>query len=284
MGSRVKVIPVLLAVAAILGALPSFARDDGEQLLAIDHYVPHVSSIAAIAGQTVNLYVRERALTNTVLRQPAAKGTVVLFVHGATVPSEAVFDLAYGDYSWMAFLAQAGFDTFAMDITGHGPSTRPGPMNDPCNASAEQQALLVPDVLASTCASTYGFSLGTLASDWEDIDQVVDYLRNLRHIDRISLVGWSMGGPRIGPYAAQHAEKVESLVILAPGGNYSRSAQNDAPPTTPGPSMTLTTRQNLEDAWDRQVNCQDQFDPAVRSTVWAQFLGSDPTGSTWRRA
>ena len=39
----------------------------------------------------------------------------------------------------MAYLADAGFDVFSMDTTGYGRSTRPAPMNDPCNLSAEQQ-------------------------------------------------------------------------------------------------------------------------------------------------
>ena len=34
---------------------------------------------------------------------------VVLFVHGAGTPSEVAFDVPYKDYSWMAFLAGAGW-------------------------------------------------------------------------------------------------------------------------------------------------------------------------------
>ena len=33
----------------------------------------------------------------------------------------------------MAHLARAGFDVFAMDMTGYGKSTRPLAMNDPCH-------------------------------------------------------------------------------------------------------------------------------------------------------
>ena len=40
---------------------------------------------------------------------------VVLFVHGAGTPAEVAFDVPYQDYSWMAYLAQAGFDTFSVD-------------------------------------------------------------------------------------------------------------------------------------------------------------------------
>ncbi len=79
-------------------------------------------------------------------RTPRASGlgNVVLFVHGAGTPAEVSFDVPYKDYSWMAYLANAGFDVFSMDMTGYGRSTRPPAMNDPCNLSKEQQARFVP--------------------------------------------------------------------------------------------------------------------------------------------
>ena len=59
-------------------------------------------------------------------------GKVVLFVHGELVPSVPDYDLPFEDYSWMGFLAEAGYDTFAMDQTGYGRSPRPK-MDNPCN-------------------------------------------------------------------------------------------------------------------------------------------------------
>ena len=56
-----------------------------------------------------------------------------IFVHGAGTPAEVAFDVPQPDYSWMAYLARAGFDVFAMDTTGYGRSIRPAAMNDPCN-------------------------------------------------------------------------------------------------------------------------------------------------------
>jgi len=56
--------------------------------------------------------------------------------------AEVAFDVPYQDYSWMEYLAQAGFDAFAMDTTGYGRSTRPAAMNDPCNLSPAQQLAL----------------------------------------------------------------------------------------------------------------------------------------------
>jgi alpha-beta hydrolase superfamily lysophospholipase len=55
-------------------------------------------------------------------------------VAGATVSVVPAFDLQFENYSWMEYLATAGFDVFAMDVTGYGLSPRPM-MDDPCNNS-----------------------------------------------------------------------------------------------------------------------------------------------------
>src|SRR5690242_5046448 len=123
--------------------------DDGGRLLRIDHYVQVRSTVPAIAGQTTQIYVREVVEAGTVLRGGPAADRVALFIHGAGTPAEVSFDVPYGDYSWMAFLAQAGFDVFSMDMTGYGRSTRPAAMNDPCNLSKEQQAQYVPSLMAA---------------------------------------------------------------------------------------------------------------------------------------
>ncbi len=107
-------------------------------MLTVDHYVPHISTSPALAGEQVRLYVRERILLDAPADLPGS-GRVVLFVHGGTQPSAYGFDLPFGDYSWMAYLARAGFDVFAMDMTGYGWSTRPAQMEDPCNVSPDMQ-------------------------------------------------------------------------------------------------------------------------------------------------
>jgi pimeloyl-ACP methyl ester carboxylesterase len=268
-----------LVLVAAGPAAPARA-DDSETVLSVDHYVPVRSTVPAIAGQPAQIYVRERAKAGAALRAASAGGRVVLFVHGAGTPAEVGFDVPYQDYSWMAYLARAGFDVFAMDTSGYGRSTRPAPMNDPCNLSPEQQSGFIPEMIPAHCAPSYPNQLTTIQSDWDDVGAVVDYLRALRHVDRVSLIAWSLGGPRAGGYAGQHPEKIEKLVLLAPAYNRGASAR---PPALPAPGFAMNTQSRSEfDAnWDRQVGCAGQYDPLAAQSVWTNMLASDPVGATW---
>jgi pimeloyl-ACP methyl ester carboxylesterase len=204
-----------------------------------------------------------------------------LFIHGAGTPAEVAFDVPYEDYSWMAYLARAGFDVFSMDTTGYGRSTRPAAMNDPCNLSQEQQKTFVPGFLQAPCAQTYSRNVTTIASDWNDIDAVVDYIRAARHVDRVSMVAWSLGGPRAGGYAARYANKVQRLVLLAPA--YGRMGATDAPVTVPAEGVAMNTQSHDEFIanWDRQTGCPAQFESAAAESVWSKMIESDPVGATW---
>lgn len=274
---------VLLATAALVVAGASFphaAPDDGQRLLTLDHYVRVASKVPASAGQLAQVYVRERVSAGVALRGPAGPDKVVLFVHGAGTPGAVAFDAPIGTHSWMAYLAEAGFDVFAMDMEGYGRSTRPAPMNDPCNLAEAQQAQFIPALIPAPCKPAYPGQLTSLASDWHDIDMVVDHIRKLRGVAKVSLVSWSLGGPRAGGYAAQHPEKVHRLVLFAPAYNRTSAA---AAPTLPAPGVVFNTQSRAEFIanWDRQVGCANQVDPAVRDAVWADMLASDPVGATW---
>jgi pimeloyl-ACP methyl ester carboxylesterase len=201
----------------------------------------------------------------------------VLFVHGAGTPAEVAFDVPYADYSWMAYLAAAGFDVFAMDMTGYGRSTRPTVMNDACNLSAEQLTALG----RTSCTASHDSQLTTIASDWDDIDAVVEYIRALRAVPRVSLVGWSLGGPRAGGYASRNADKVDKLVLLAPA--YTRDAGQEAPQPSParGPAFNAQSHADFTANWERQVGCPNQYEPEAAAAVWSEMLKSDPVGATW---
>jgi pimeloyl-ACP methyl ester carboxylesterase len=266
-----------LLFAAVVAAAGSLASaDDGGRLLTIDHYVRVKSTVPAIAGQEVPIYVRERVLAGAALRGNPTRDRVALFVHGAGTPAEVAFDVPQPGYSWMAYLAETGFDVFAMDTTGYGRSVRPAAMTDPCNLVRERQAPFV----VAPCAPSYPHAMTTIASDWNDIGAVVDYIRGLRHVDRVSLLAWSLGGPRAGGYAAQHPEKVNRLVLLAPA--YNRTAPSTAPAApAAGAAFNTQSREEFYTNWDRQVGCPSQYDGEVGEAVWREMLASDPVGATW---
>jgi pimeloyl-ACP methyl ester carboxylesterase len=277
-----KSIVATVAVVAIL-ALPRFggaqpsAGEDSQRILTVDHYVTNMSAAPTMTGQTTQIYVRERVKPATVLRGGPADDRVVLFVHGAGTPAEVAFDVPYDDYSWMAYLASAGFDVFSMDMTGYGRSTRPSVMNDSCNLSPEQQA----SIGRKPCAAKHTEQVTTIASDWDDLDAVVEYVRALRGVARVSLIGWSLGGPRAGGYASRNPAKVARLVLLAPAYNRASSQQPPTPNPAAGIAFNVQSHADFTANWNRQVGCAKQYEQAASDAVWAAMLASDPVGATW---
>lgn len=248
----------------------------------IDHFVPHISTALANLGEPVELFVRERVQVDDERENNEGhhrRRPVVLMVHGATTPVVPVFDLRFGNYSWMGFLAEAGFDVFAVDLQGYGLSPRPL-MDDPCNTQPSQQPLLIPYPLSEPCVPPYPFKMA-IQSDWDEIDTVVDYLRNLRGVEKVNLVGWSRGGPRTGGYAARHPEKVDKLFLYSPA-MYHRSGPSVPPPLPePGFLMQLGKISNSFATWDGEVGCENQFSPDIRGPLRSTILQFDPLGSTW---
>lgn len=280
--------PRLLWAAPFLAALfltAAAPADAVEPVVLVERIITHVSTIPAIAGRKTDLYIRERAPANIVDRKdtkPLA-GRVVLFIHGGYSPSTLAFDVPYRDYSWMTFLARAGFDVFAMDLTGYGRSSHPL-MDDPCNVEPRQQTLLIPRTLAQPCANKYPFELVNTDSEASDIGAVVDYIRKLRGVEHVTLIGWAAGGMRAGIYASRHPEAVDRLVIYA-SSNYDR-AGSDKPPADlprPGPPMTMQTRDVGEtQRWLSTVACgEEQIEPGMPDVLWKLNLDADPIGATW---
>ena len=272
---------LLASALLVVAGVTLLQGDDGERVLTIDHYVRVKSTVPAIAGQPVQLYVRERVVAGAALRGAISPEKVVLFVHGAGTPAEVAFDLPYQDYSWMEYLARAGFDVFSVDMTGYGRSTRPPQMSDLCNLAKDRQAEWVPTLLAAPCAPTYPQALTTIASDWDDVGAAVDYIRSIRRVERVNMVAWSLGGPRAGGYASRFPQKVKRLALLAPA--YARTSSATPPAKVPaeGAAFNTQSRADLDALWNRQTACATQVDPAVPNVVWSEMLQSDPVGATW---
>lgn len=262
----------------LLAALTSAAlagcggSSDSNELQRSEHSVPVTSTAPSMTGQTAQLYVRE------IKPEDASAPPVVVFVHGSGTPAETSFDSRMDDYSWMRAVASAGFDVFSVSMTGYGGSTRPAPMSDPCNIASAQQAAYVP----APCQPTYRSPITTMTSDWNDIGAVVDYVRRLRGVDRVSLVAWSQGGPRVTGYAALQPAKVDRIVVLAPAYNRTGLAtQPDPLPTLNNGVMSMQSRKDFVANWDRQVGCPNQYDPAAATKIFDEMLESDPVGAKW---
>ena len=276
-----------LLLAAALGAASVTAAGAGaadDVFVTVDRFVPHNSTVPANEGERVGLFLHEklsRDLAERIDRGERLRGKVVLFVHGGTIPSVPDFDLPYKDYSWMEYLAAAGYDTFAMDQTGYGLSPRPM-MDDPCNMDADNRALVTPNPLTHDCEPHYPHGLTTSQSDWDEIGTVVDYIRAIRGVDKVSLFGWSAGGPRTAGFAARHPDLVDKLVLFAPAY---RPDQPSAPPAQlPAGDlpMRLQTRDMLKEGrWRSTVACDGQIDPGIQDVIWQTVMAYDQLGSVW---
>ncbi|GAC1344986.1 MAG: hypothetical protein NVSMB18_23760 [Acetobacteraceae bacterium] len=252
----------VIAAAAALGlaAAPALAQP----LDTTDIFVPWTSTLPIDAGQIVGLHVRHKAGPKP----------------GATGPGVPDFDLDYKDYNWMATMARAGFDTYAVDFTGYGSSPRPG-MDDPCNASEQQQHdILLTRPLKATCTPSYAFGLSTIRHEWQQIDAVVDYLRHTTKHPRINIVGWSAGGPRVGGYVSMHPEKIERVVLYAPSPTIPGLNLPDRP--SAGTPLYLQTKEVLmRGRWAADEKCDGQVDPGIREAVWRTTLDWDRVGRSW---
>jgi pimeloyl-ACP methyl ester carboxylesterase len=125
-------------------------------------------------------------------------GKVILLVHGATWSSHCTFDPAEG-YSLMDALADDGYDVFAIDLHGYGKS-------------------------------------GKTERDWtespsaaDDVDAAADYIRALRWIEKIDVLGYQWGSQPAGIFAMKHPNKVGKLVMF--GMRYNSTEQVSDPQT-----------------------------------------------------
>jgi len=251
-------------------------------IVATDRFIPHCSTVPATQGRTVALFLRERTIPHAL--HPGAmtgKPHVVLMVHGGFAPSIVAYDMQYKDYSFMAALARQGFDVFTLSHTGYAPSPRPL-MDDPCNVDAEFQPLLVPHVLKEPCSPRYPFKLVSSRSEWDELETAVQFIRELRGVDRISLVGWSTGAPRAGGFAALHPEKVDKLVLFGPSPYFPREEPPDAMPE-PGAPMILQSKEFLlHRRWQDNVCCEGQLEDAgVCEALWREIMTLDELGAQW---
>jgi pimeloyl-ACP methyl ester carboxylesterase len=143
------------------------------------------------ADPGIKLYVVNKHLTN--LRELSSE-KILLFVHGATQPAEATFDLSLDGMSWMDYIARHDWDVYLVDVRGYGRSTRPAEMDQPAESN--------PAVVRTDVAI-------------RDVASAVDFILQRRGSTKINLIGWSWGTVITAAYAAEHADKVAAPMHLA---------------------------------------------------------------------
>lgn len=188
----------LVLIAALLALMKS---SHAGEIITNDYYINH-KSIEPFYGQhkldpSVLIHVREVVLAGRELTAPK-QGKILLLLHGFSTPGYIAFDLDHENCSMMRYFARAGWDTFALDFEGHGLSTDP-PLMDLLSAFPAAKAPIHSDVALN------------------DVERVFSFISNLRGIDKVHILGWSLGASRTAPiYTIRHQDNVAKLVLFAP--------------------------------------------------------------------
>jgi len=181
---------------------------------------------------------------------------IVLFVHGATYPSETGFDIALPGGSWLEHAASRGFDAYLVDVRGYGRSTRPAAMSAPPNANPP---------FADTADAV------------KDVGAAVEFILKRRGAAKLNLVGWSWGTAIMGTYTANHNAKVQRLVLYAP-----LYAMREAPPISGVGAYRAVTREPARQRGVRGIPADrvEEISPRAWFDQWFDAnLATDPTGA-----
>ncbi|OSI79112.1 alpha/beta hydrolase [Bradyrhizobium canariense] len=204
----------------------------------------------------IDIYVRNKRPANMTIFRPEQ---TVLYVHGATYPSETAFDLKLDGVSWMEYMAARGYDVWLLDLRGYGKSSRPPEMADKPEANP-------PIVRGDTAV--------------KDIGTAVDFILQRRNISRLNLLGFSWGTTLMATYTTQNAQKVERLICM-------RRFGSDRQPrwwTGPGPlgAYRMVNREQSKQRWYTGVPEAKKATliPAGWFDAWADAaFATDPVGA-----
>src|SRR6202048_4748986 len=204
----------------------------------------------------IEIYVRNKRPADMTSFRPER---TLLYVHGATYPSETAFDLKLDGLSWMEYIPPRGYDVWRLDLRGYGKSTRPKEMADKPEANP-------PIVRGDTAV--------------KDISTVVDFILKRRNIPRLDLLGWSWGTTLMATYTTQNAAKVERLVLYAPAWIRTTPSLVQAGPG-PIPAYRMVRKDQALGRWLTGVaeNKKASLIPAGWFDAWADATwATDPEG------
>lgn len=180
----------------------------------------------------------------------------VLFVHGATYASRAIFDpRGAPERSWLAAVANAGDAGFALDLRGYGDSERPPELDEPPTAAE-------PLVKAETAA--------------DDLREAVTAVRKRVGRD-VHLVATSWGTMVSGRLLADEPSGIASATLHAPVYRPSTKLVEGFDLGDPPRAYRTVSRSEARSRWDEQF-------PGDDPTLYRGGSGtSDPTfDAFWR--
>jgi pimeloyl-ACP methyl ester carboxylesterase len=244
----------------------------GLQIIAVGIFFAAMSASAALAQSSrlvteetmvnsadpgIEIYVRNKRPADMNVFRPER---TILYVHGATYPSETAFDLKLDGLSWMEYLASRGYDVWLLDLPGYGRSTRPKEMADKPDANP-------PIVRGDTAVKAIG--------------TVVDFILQKRNIAKLNLLGWSWGTTLMATYTTRNPQKVERLALYAPVWIRTTPSLMQ---TGPGPlgAYRTVSRDQAKERWYTGVPDDKKAGliPAGWFDAWADATwATDPVGA-----
>ncbi len=205
----------------------------------------------------IQLYIRNKHPAG-VTNFPAEK--ILLYVHGATYPSETSFDLPLNGRSMMDYIAREGIDVYLVDVRGYGGSTRPPEMDKP--ASENKPVVDTPTAV-------------------RDVGAAVTHILQRRGVAKINLMGWSWGTAIMGMYTTEHNDRVNRLVLYAPAWIFTtRPAIGGG--DSPLAAYRTVSRDSARQRWLNGVpeNKKADLIPSGWFEQWADATwATDPVGS-----
>ena len=224
--------------------IPSSA--DAQRVVAETFMIPAVDP-------GIQLHVRNKHLEG---REGFPAERVVLFVHGATYPSETGFDIDLPGGAWADLVARKGYDVYLVDVCGYGCSTRPAAMDAP---PAENPPF------------------ATTIDAVKDVSAAVDFILKRRGVSKLNLVGWSWGTAIMAGYAMNNNERVSKLTLYAPLWHLKAP-----PPFSGSGAYRVVSRDAARQRGIRGIPPQrvEEISPTAWFDAWWQAnLATDPVGA-----